>query len=133
MKRSELVTLVRRFRLGVVASVSADGSPQAATVGLAISDDLEIVFDTDNGTRKLANITREPRVAVVVGADEVTVQIEGVADVVADDRLREVYFAAWPDGRERAKSPTITHVRIRPTWVRVSDYSNGPVIEEVQL
>ena len=122
---------MRRLRLGVVASVSADGEPQAATVGLAISEQLELVFDTDTHTRKLANISREPRVAVVCGEGELTIQMQGVADL-ADDRLREVYFAAWPDGRERAKSPTITHVRIRPTWIRVSDFATGS-IEEVAL
>lgn len=126
--------MLRRFRLGVVATVAANGEPQAATVGIAVGDALELVFDTLATTRKFANLVREPRVAVVMGAGELTVQLEGRADVPAGDerkRVQDIYFATWPDGRERAAWPNIAWVRIRPTWVRVSDFAaNPPAIRE---
>ncbi|HEY6038351.1 MAG TPA: pyridoxamine 5'-phosphate oxidase family protein [Kofleriaceae bacterium] len=134
---TELVELLRRFRLGVVATVAANGEPQAATVGIAVGDALELVFDTLATTRKFANLVREPRVAVVMGAGELTVQLEGRADVPAGDerkRVQDIYFATWPDGRERAAWPNIAWVRIRPTWVRVSDFAaNPPAIREHAL
>lgn len=81
MTRAELLTFLRRHRLTIQASVSASGAPQAAVVGFAVSDDLEIVFDTIGTTRKAQNLRRDPRVALVVGWDaEQTAQIEGVAD-----------------------------------------------------
>ena len=126
---NELVTLLRRFRTGVVSTVSAAGAPQAAVVGLAIGDELELVFDTLSTTRKYANLVREPRVAVVMGEGELTVQLEGRADVPAGAelaRVQAIYFAAWPDGRERAAWANITGVRIRPTWLRVSDFAATP-------
>jgi hypothetical protein len=43
---AELVAFLRKHRLLVQASTSASGAPQAAVVGFAVSDDLEIVFDT---------------------------------------------------------------------------------------
>jgi pyridoxine/pyridoxamine 5'-phosphate oxidase len=134
---TELVALLRRFRLGVVSTVSASGQPQAATVGIAIGDELELVFDTLATTRKFANLVREPRVAVVLGEGELTVQLEGRADVPTGAelaRVQAIYFAAWPDGRDRASWANITWVRIRPTWLRVSDFAaNPPAIREHAL
>jgi pyridoxine/pyridoxamine 5'-phosphate oxidase len=126
---TELVALLRRFRMGVVSTVSAAGQPQAAIVGIAVGDTLELVFDTLSTTRKYANLVREPRVAVVMGEGELTVQIEGRADVPAGAelaRVQDIYFATWPDGRDRAAWPHITWVRIRPTWIRVSDFAATP-------
>jgi hypothetical protein len=33
---------------------------------------------------------------------------------------------AYPDGRERLAWPGITHFRVRPTWVRCSDFTQNP-------
>lgn len=135
MTRRELVAFLRRYTLAVQASVDADGGPQAAVVGFAVSDELEIVFDTVTTSRKHANLRRDPRCALVIGwADEITVQLEGVADEPSGsdlDRLKEVYFGPYPDGRERAKWPTIAYWRVRPTWIRYSDFNTG-VIEELR-
>lgn len=51
------------------------------------------------------------------------------------DRLREVYFAAYPDGRERLSGPGLTHFRIVPAWGRFSDFaaSPEPLILELDL
>jgi hypothetical protein len=99
-------------------------------VGFAVSDELEIVFDTTEDTRKYRNLRADPRIALVIGWDhEVTAQIEGVADFPSGtelERIRECYFVAYPDGRQRLAWPGITHVRIRPTWVRYSDFTTDP-------
>jgi PPOX class probable F420-dependent enzyme len=131
MTRAELVALLRRYRLTVVSTVSNDGSPQSAVVGFAVSDDLEIVFDTQASTRKAQNLGRDARIALVIGWEHgVTVQLEGLADFPEGSdlqRLRECYFAAYPDGRERLSWPGITHVRVRPRWLRISDFGQKPV------
>src|SRR5258705_9408970 len=129
MERDELVRFLRRYKLAVQASVAADGSPQAAVVGFAVSDALEIVFDTVESTRKSRNLRAEPRIALVIGWDEITAQIEGIADFPAGEeleRLRECYFVAYPDGRDRLAWPGITHVRVRPRWIRYSDFTRDP-------
>ena len=128
--RAELIAFLRRHRLAVQASVAPDGAPQAAVVGFAVSDACEIVFDTLTTTRKASNLAADPRIALVIGWDhEATAQIEGVVDFPSGDelaRVREVYFAAYPDGRDRLAWPGITHARVRPTWVRFSDYTVDP-------
>jgi pyridoxine/pyridoxamine 5'-phosphate oxidase len=130
MTRAELVAFVRGQRLAVQASVAPDGQPQAAVVVVAASDSLEIIFDTISWSRKCQNLERDARVALVVGWDrEITLQIEGVADVPEGDeleRIRACYFKAYPDGRERLSWPGITHVRVRPTWLRYSDFVQRP-------
>jgi pyridoxine/pyridoxamine 5'-phosphate oxidase len=130
MTRQELIEFLRLHRLAVEASIAASGAPQAAVVGVAVSDRLELVFDTVTSSRKFANLLRDPRVALVVGWDqERTAQIEGRVDFpsgVELERVREAYFAAYPDGRERLAWPGITHARVRPTWIRYSDFRQTP-------
>jgi hypothetical protein len=141
MTRADLVAFLRGYRLCIQASVAASGAPQAAIVGFAVSDDLEIVFDTLETTRKAVNLRREPRVSLVVGGwgtEERTIQIDGVADEPQGpdlERLKAVYFAVYPDGVERQRWKGITYVRVRPTWVRYSDFlhPDGPRIVEVNF
>ncbi|MFE5484329.1 pyridoxamine 5'-phosphate oxidase family protein [Streptomyces sp. NPDC056527] len=137
MEQDELLRFLRGHRLAVEASVAPDGSPQAAVVGYAVTDDLEIVFDTVETTRKYENLVADPRIALVIGWGEITAQIEGVADIPhgpEGERIRECYFTAYPDGRDRLAWPGITHVRVRPRWARYSDFtSEPPRIEEVRL
>jgi general stress protein 26 len=129
MTRDDLIAFLRQHKLAVEASVAPGGRPQAAVVGYAVSDSLELVFDTVSATRKCQNLRANPHVALVIGWDEITAQIEGVADFPEGDelaRIRQCYFAAYPDGRDRLAWPGITHVRVRPTWVRYSDYTKDP-------
>jgi hypothetical protein len=133
MTRDELIGFLRSQKVCVQASVHADGRPQAAVVGYAISDDMEIVFDTVTTSRKFANLTTDPRCAITVWSGEITVQLEGIADVPTGDdleRLRACYFVAYPDGRERLRDwPTLTYVRVRPTWARYSDFATNTIVE----
>lgn len=138
MTRSELIRFVQRQRLGVVSSLAPDGAPQSAVVGIATSEAGEIVFDTLGSSRKAGNLRRDPRASLVVWENERTVQLDGLADEPAGadrDRLREVYFAAYPDGRERLAWPGLTHFRFVPSWARFSDFeaSPGPLIVEFDL
>jgi len=134
MTRVELIAFLRRHRYAVQASVAPNGAPQAAIVGIACSDDLELVFDTLSTTRKCQNLRRDPRIALVIGSGEETVQIEGVADEPSGDeqaRIKEVYFATFPDGHEREAWPDITWVRVVPTWVRYSDFRGTPRVVQI--
>jgi len=140
LSRSELLEYLRKRRYCVQATVAPGGGPQAAVVGFAVSDDLEIVFDTLSSTRKCKNLRRDGRIALVVGVgeDERTAQIEGIADEPTGaelERLKAVYFAAFPDGVERLAWEGITYFRVRPSFVLFSDFahSGGPRIEELTL
>jgi len=102
-------------------------------VGIVVTDELELFFDTLAITRKAGNLAGNARVAFVIGGagndDERTVQYEGLADTPRLgelERLKELYFARFPDGRERMSWPGITYFRVRPVWIRYSDFSRTP-------
>ena len=84
---TELLQFLRSHKVAVQASVTPSGTPQAAVVGYAVSDALEIIFDTVDSSRKLRNLQANPRAALVIGwDDEITVQLEGIADFPRGDR-----------------------------------------------
>jgi hypothetical protein len=130
MTRAELLAFLRRYRIAVEATAGSDGMPQAAVVGIAVSDELEVIFDTLANTRKYANLRANPRIALVVGwEDEATAQIDGVAhfpEGEALERARDCYLSVYPDGRERLEWSGITHVVVKPEHVRFSDFARTP-------
>jgi len=133
MDRPGLLTFLRNHRLCVEASLAELSGSQAAVVGYAVSDRLELIFDTLSSTRKAQNLRRDPRVAIVVWDGEQTLQLEGLADEPTGEelhRLKQVYLAAFPDGVERESWPGITYVRVRPRWARFSDFGAGGSVEE---
>jgi general stress protein 26 len=126
MTGPEILSFLRAQKWAVQASVASDVHPQAAVVGVAVTDHLELVFDTMGDTRKTVNLRANPKIAIVIGwDDEQTVQIEGVADEPKGDeltRVKSAYFEKFPDGREREGWDGITYFRVHPTWIRYSDF-----------
>jgi hypothetical protein len=53
------------------------------------------------------------------------VPLEGGYTGAERDRILAAYFVPYPDGRERLAWKGITHFRVRPTWIRYSDF-NAP-------
>lgn len=138
MTQADLLGFLTRHRYGVVSSLSPDGVPQSALVGIATTSALEIVFDTLQSTRKYRNLMARPGCSFVVGCmEEQTLQFEGTASEPRGrelQRYQEIYFRAWPDGPERLKWPGITHLVVRPTWIRYSDFDQRPpLIEEFRF
>ena len=92
-----------------------------------------MVFDTLLTTRKAVNLRQNPRIAFVFGGwgagEEQTVQYEGVADRPSGaelERVRELYFSVYPDGRDRLSWAGLIHIRVSPTWLRFSDFTRSP-------
>ena len=133
MTRVDLLAFMREHRMAVQASVSSSDAPQAAVVGIVVTDEFEIFFDTLDTSRKATNLRGNPRIALVIGGsakgEERTVQYEGVADEPVGAelvRLKDLYFRHFPDGLDRETLPDIRYVRVTPTWVRYSDFGRIP-------
>ena len=125
-----------RHKLGVLSSLGADHSPQSALVGVAVSAELEIIFDTVKSSRKYLNLIARPACSFVIGWEgEQTLQFEGLATELHGrelERCQKIYFAAWPDGPARLGWPGIVYFVVRPTWIRYSDFDqNPPLIYEL--
>ena len=53
---AEIYRFLREHRLAVISTVGPDASPQAAVVGIAVTEALDIIFDTSTASRKYANL-----------------------------------------------------------------------------
>jgi len=125
---------LRGARLATVSTLGPEGAPQSALVGIGVTDDLKIVFDTVSDSRKHRNLLSDPRISVVVaGPDEQTLQYEGVATPIsttdpAQEAIRRAYYLSWPDGPSRLTWPNLAYWCITPSWARYSDFAKGPLV-----
>lgn len=138
MDRSGLAAYVRGAGRGVVSSLGPGGAPQAAYVDLAATDDGELVFNARSDSRKIANIARDGRVAVVVGGpDGTTLQCEGVAGLATGEALARcaaAYEAVFPQFEASRPGDGVVLVRIALDWARYRDYRDRePVSVDVDL
>ena len=137
MDKRGLYEFMHARKLAVLATSTRDGAPEAALVNIAVSPDLEIVFDALDATRKIRNLRREPRIAFVIGwDDDCTVQYEGFADEAEGrvlDRAQEIYRQAFPAAPQREQWPGHIYMRVVPTWIRYSSYAAPFVIEEFKF
>lgn len=131
MTKVEIYNFIAEQKLGVVSSISPEGKPQSALVGIAVTPELEIIFDTVQSSRKFKNLVANPACSFVVGwAGEVTVQYEGEAyqpEGAELLRYQHVYFRRWPDGPSRLSWLGIKYFVVRPTWIRYSDFDRNPL------
>jgi Pyridoxamine 5'-phosphate oxidase len=138
MNPSDLYTFIAAHPYAVISTLAADGMPQSALIGIAVTPNLEIIFDTLSTTRKYANLLASPSCSLVIGwDDEQTLQYEGTAFLPPGPdlaRYQAAYFARWPDGPTRLTWPDIAYIVVRPTWIRYSDFNQQPpTIEEFHL
>ncbi len=138
MSENELLAFISRHRLGVLGTIGDRMTPQSSLVGFAVSPALEIVFDTVRTSRKYHNLLVRPDCSFALGWEgEQTVQYEGRAEELGGTNLQhflEIYFKAWPEGREHMAWPGIVHFVLRPCWIRYSDFDRRPpLIQEFWL
>jgi general stress protein 26 len=137
IKKIELLSFLKAHRYGVISTVSEDGAPEAAMVGIAAMDDLTLIFETLNTTRKYENLRRDPRVAMATGwTDEKTLQYEGTWDEPEEsewEALKQIYYAALPEYGSHDGWPGLTYIRVRPRWIRFSNYSLPWSVEEFRF
>ena len=137
MTEADLYAFLAKCRLGVLGIICHAGTPQSALMGIAITPQLEIIFDTVKTSRKYPNLIARPACSFVIGgwaAGEQTVQYEGQAEELTSpelERYQQLYFKTWPDGPARMSWPGIVYFVVRPVWIRYSDFDqNPPLIQE---
>ncbi len=59
----ELLSYMRAQPWAIEASVNPQGAPQAAVIGVAVTDRWELLFDTVTQSRKHQNLLKNPRIA----------------------------------------------------------------------
>lgn len=136
-------TILNFFYDQPMATIStvAQGSaqPESALIAFAETEDLEIIFETFVDTRKWQNLQDNPRVALVIGWNtkkHITIQYEGIATPIPSaksEKYIKLFLAKdTPCTEKFLRDPRVCLFRIRPTWIRYSDYTNdNPKIIEL--
>lgn len=129
--KREIFEFLQGNPLGVISTVDSEGRPESAVVGFGQTGDLELIFGTDNLSRKYRNLQERPEVAFVIGWGEegVTVQYEGAVRELAGEeaeRYAEMYFAKVPAARKYQNESTNRYFLVKPRWVRLSDTNPDP-------
>jgi general stress protein 26 len=129
--KNTILAFLKTQHLGTVATVHVLGEkPEAATVGFAETEALEIIFGTFNDSRKYTNLEHNKHVAFVFAEKNISVQYEGVAHLLEGeeaDEAKAMFIKKNPraarvlnDSRERL-------IKITPTWIRYTDANVEPV------
>ena len=132
MTEADLYAFMATHRLGVLGTICHADTPQSALVGIAVTQQLEIIFDTVKTSRKYPNLIARPGCSFVIGGwgkGEQTVQFEGEAKELTGselDHCQKVYFEVWPECRSHQSWPGIVYFVVRPTWIRYSDFDQNP-------
>lgn len=118
----------------VLATVTKDGVPQAATVGYSVDGDFNFLISTNKNTRKYQNLIENNKVALVVGfLGSKTVQLEGSAkELDITDKRVEEHLTKLPGAVKFKIQPGQTYFLVRPIWLRFTDYSESQQIFETR-
>jgi nitroimidazol reductase NimA-like FMN-containing flavoprotein (pyridoxamine 5'-phosphate oxidase superfamily) len=135
--RRTIHALLREQHLGVLSTVG-DGAPYASLVAYAVSDDdAQLYFVTPKATRKFANLSANPRVAMLVNNSinrpedfhrAMAVTATGIAAVAAPAEragMLDRYVATHPHLEDFALSPSCELVRVRvERYILVQRFQN---------
>jgi hypothetical protein len=139
MTPEEIYAFLKTQRLAVLATVGPEGAPQSALMGIAVTPDFEVIFDTVKSSRKYPNLIARPECSFVAGGwheAEQTVQYEGHARELAApelERYLEIYFRTWPECRAHLAWPDIVHFVVRPKWLRYTEYVPERRLQEIKF
>jgi hypothetical protein len=136
LSRKDAYDFLSTARLAALSTISGDGKPESALVNVAVTPELELIFETIQTTRKCVNLRRDPRVAFVCWHGDETLQYEGIADepdAYALQSLLDIFFAACPDALAHRDWPGLTYFRVRPRWIRLSRYGASWSVKELSL
>jgi hypothetical protein len=130
MTEADVYQFIAQNKLGVLGTIAPSGTPQSALVGIAVTPDLEIIFDTVKSSRKYPNLIARPTCCIAIGwTGEQTVQYEGRAEELKGpelERYQKTYFQAWPDCMAHLSWPGIVYFVAKPIWMRYSDFDQNP-------
>lgn len=129
MDKKVIYNFIDSCPLMVISSLSEDGRPQSAVVGFGQTKQLQIIFGTSEHSRKAQNIVRNDAVAVVIGWQDKTIQLEGQARMLSRDeadQYAEQYFLKNPTARKYKSQPHERYFLVEPTWLRFTDTTATP-------
>ena len=130
---AELFEFASRCHHAVIATAGPSGA-EAALMDIAVTPELEIIFETTEATRKIHNMQDDPRVAFVIGwENNQTLQYEGTVKEPSgreQERVIAQYFTVFPHKLSHQYWPGNHIFLVKPRWIRFSDYNSPRSVEE---
>lgn len=136
--REVVLEIMESHRIMTLATVRADGFPQATSVSY-VHDGLDLFFGCAPMSQKARNIDRDPRVSLTIDHDyEDLAQIRGISAGGLAEPLSRLEDQAKVERLMLARFPELQHyapqvlaeedvlfIRVRPTVISVIDYTKG--------
>ena len=125
----KILDFIRREKYAVISSVNQAGQSESALIAFSETESYEIIFMTNEKTRKIQNILLNPNVSIVVGFDPevlTSIQMEGVARVLLLESAGEyadIHYQKQPGSLAHKKTPGECIVVINLLWARYTNYS----------
>ncbi|MDA1169060.1 MAG: pyridoxamine 5'-phosphate oxidase family protein [bacterium] len=136
-------------RLAVLSTVHESCAPQSAFIYYVVDKDYSICFATPRESRKIKNILKNNRVALVV-AQEIEpyeLQVEGVAEIITDFKTKSTIWNKYsyvanknpaslnfPPLMQLETNEGLEVMKIKIQWFRYSEFSgHEPYITEGAL
>jgi uncharacterized protein YhbP (UPF0306 family) len=128
----EILDYIKSQRVGVLAVEMLDGSPHAATVHFAHTENpLQFFFETYRDYRKAEPLFERKitRASLVIGTDEITMktlQLDGQVRLIETEEKElydEIYFGKFPAKKEKSKDPKFVFFTFIPSWWRFTDWT----------
>lgn len=129
-----VIEYINPQRVSVLSLEMLDGSPYGSTVHFAYDPESNVfLFETSLGYKKSEVLLgkEKTRASLVIGVDESnmkTLQIDGESRLLKDDEkdlFDKVYFAKFPDKKEKNYGKPVVLFLFTPTWWRFTDWT-GP-------
>lgn len=125
-----ILDFVKSCKLAVLSTVTPDGKSESAVLEFGQTDDLELIFDCFETSRKYKNLEANKNISMVIGWDDnITVQYEGMAKEVFDEekkKYQKLYWSKNPKAERWAGREGIRYYKIIPKWIRYSDLNRNP-------
>jgi nitroimidazol reductase NimA-like FMN-containing flavoprotein (pyridoxamine 5'-phosphate oxidase superfamily) len=127
---SKVLDFVKSQDLCVLSTVSALHGSESAVMAFTIDSKFRFYFSSEPSTRKLANISSNPLVSIVIGGlkNDPSVQIDGQAQVLTGHEVTDAknfMLSVHPELKDYL-SETCQYFVVDPSWCRYSDYSQNP-------
>ena len=134
--KAKILDVLAGQRILTVATLRADGWPQATIVGYA-NDGLTIYFICGCDSQKAANIARDNRLSIAIGADtldpmaitglSMAARATSVTDAAELAKFAQLMYARYPEYKSMpAPDMSLIHVmRVVPEVISLLDYTKG--------
>ena len=135
MLGTRILGILSENRVMAVATLRADGWPQATMVGY-VHDGLVLYFAIGRGSQKLANMTRDPRVSIAIGHHQpgeagpsglsLAATVSEVTDADAVRRLNALILERYPEQAVfTPQGASIAVMKALPVVISLIDPASG--------